>query len=259
LFFQKNSIELKTPSEISKMRIACKTAAEVLENLKQIIVPEISTKDIEKFADSYIRSKKMIPAFLGVKGISYPFPSSVCVSVNEEVVHGIPSFNRILKSGDIVSVDVGVLCDGYYADTARTYPVGNVSDLASELLKITEISLYEGIKQAIANNRIGDISNAVQTVAEKKGFSVVREFVGHGIGRQLHEEPPIPNFGKANTGVKLTAGMVLAIEPMVNVGGYEVKMLDNDWTIVTKDGSISAHFEHTVAINENGNEILTKV
>ncbi|MDR0822185.1 MAG: type I methionyl aminopeptidase [Endomicrobium sp.] len=259
MFFKKNSIETKTADEINKMRVAGRVVGEVLDKLSSIIKPGISTKDIDKFSEKYIRSKNMLPAFLGVEGVKYPFPATACVSVNDEVVHGVPSSSRILRSGDIVSVDVGAFYDGYYGDAAKTYPVGKVSDSALNLLRITELSLYESIKFALSGNRLGDISNAVQRTAENAGYSVVRDFVGHGIGRELHEDPPIPNFGQAGIGLKLTAGMVLAIEPMVNIGGYKVEMLDNDWTIATKDGSLSAHFEHTVAITENGNEILTKV
>lgn len=258
MFFKKNNIELKTSAELDKMRVAGKVVGEILERLSDIIKPGITTKDIDVFAEKYIRSLDMIPAFLGVKGISSPFPASACVSINDEVVHGIPNDSRILKSGDIVSVDMGVIYKGYYGDAAKTYAVGNVSDTAAKLIEITELSLQKGIEQAIPGNRLGDVSFAVQKAVEDAGFSVVRDFVGHGIGRALHEEPPIPNYGKANTGIKLLPGMVLAIEPMVNSGGYEVSMLEDDWTIVTRDGSLSAHFEHTVAITENGNEILTK-
>jgi methionyl aminopeptidase len=259
LFFKTNNIELKTSAEIDKMRVACRVVAEVLEQLEYIIKPGISTKHIDKFADGYIRSKNMFPAFLGVAGSKYPFPTASCVSINDEVVHGIPDKSRIVRDGDIVSVDIGVLYDGYYGDAARTYPVGKMSEIAARLLDKTEASLYEGIKYALNGNRLGDISNAVQRTAESAGFSVVRDFVGHGIGKQLHEDPPIPNYGKAGTGIKLQSGMVLAIEPMLNAGRYEVDMLDNSWTIATRDGSLSAHFEHTVAINDSGNEILTKV
>lgn len=259
MFFKKRNIELKTAAELDKMRTAGKVVGEILDKLSDIIKPGITTKEIDVFAERYIRSLKMIPAFLGVRGISSPFPASACVSINDEVVHGIPNDSRVLRSGDIVSVDMGVIYEGYYGDAAKTYAVGSVSDTAAKLLEITEMSLQKGIEQALPGNRLGDVSFAVQKTVEEAGFSVVRDFVGHGIGRSLHEEPPIPNFGKQDTGVKLLPGMVLAIEPMVNVGGYEVGMLDDDWTVVTKDGSLSAHFEHTVAITENGNEILTKV
>jgi methionyl aminopeptidase len=258
LFFKKQSIELKTEKEIEKMRIAGKVVGEILEKLSEMIKPGITTKDIDEFSEKYIRKLKMAPAFLGVPGARYPFPASACVSINDEVVHGIPNASRVLKSGDIVSVDMGVFYEGYYGDAARTYAVGAISDAAANLLKITELSLQKGIEKALHGNRLGDISNAVQTVAESAGFSVVRDFVGHGIGRRLHEDPQIPNYGKAGVGIKLLPGMVLAIEPMVNEGRHEVCMLDDDWTVATRDGSLSAHFEHTVAITESNYEILTK-
>jgi methionyl aminopeptidase len=241
------------------MKTAGKVVGEILNKLYDVIKPGITTKDIDIFSEKHIRSLKMVPAFLGVKGINYPFPSSACVSINNEVVHGIPSASRVLREGDIVSVDVGVIYEGYYGDAAKTYPVGNILKAADELIKVTEMSLNKGVGQALPGKRLGDISYAIQKTAEDAGFSVVRDFVGHGIGRYLHEEPQIPNFGKSNTGIRLLAGMVLAIEPMVNAGGYEVCSTDDTWTIVTKDGSLSAHFEHTVAITEEGCEILTKV
>ena len=258
MFFKKRSIELKTSAEIEKMRVAGKAVAEILEKLAGIVKPGANTKEIDVFVEKHIRSLNMIPAFLGVKGISYPYPASACVSVNDEVVHGIPNVSRILKSGDIVSVDIGVIYEGYYGDAAKTYAVGSISGDAAKLLEITKLSLQKGIEQALPGKRLGDISFAVQKAAEGAGFSVVRDFVGHGIGRSLHEEPQIPNFGEPNTGVKLVPGMVLAIEPMINAGSYEVIMTKDDWTVVTRDGSLSAHFEHTVAITEDGNEILTK-
>ncbi len=258
MFFKKRSIELKTAKEIEKMKVAGRVVGEILEKLSDIIKPGITTKEIDVFSEKYIRSLNMIPAFLGVNGLSYPYPASACISINDEVVHGIPNASRVLKSGDIVSVDMGVIYQGYYGDAAKTYAVGSISDTAAKLMEVTELSLRKGIEKALPGNRLGDISFAVQKTAEEAGFSVVRDFVGHGIGRALHEEPPIPNFGKAGTGVKLLPGMVLAIEPMVNSGGYEVAMTDDDWTVVTRDGSLSAHFEHTVAITENGYEILTK-
>jgi methionyl aminopeptidase len=257
VFLKNLNIELKSAREIEKMKIAGKVVGEILEKLSEIIKPDIATKDIDIFVEKYIKSSKMKPAFLGQKGIRYPFPASACVSINDEVVHGIPNVSRVLKEGDIVSVDIGVIYEGYYGDGAKTYAVGKISDTASKLLKVTEISLEKGIEQVLIGNRLGDISWAVQNAVESEGFSVVRDFVGHGIGRSLHEDPQIPNYGKAETGVKLMAGMVLAIEPMVNVGSHEVVMLDDGWTVVTKDGSLSAHFEHTIAITEHGYEILT--
>jgi len=203
-------------------------------------------------AEEYIKRHGGIPAFKGYRG----YPRSLCVSVNEEVVHGIPGKRR-LKEGDIVSLDLGVLMDGYYGDAAITVPVGKVSELAKKLIKVTEEALYRGIEMARPGNRLSDISHAIQTHVEKAGFSVVREFVGHGIGKQLHEEPQVPNFGPPNRGPRLEPGMVLAIEPMVNTGTWEVRILPNGWTVVTADGGLSAHFEHTVAITDNGPEILS--
>jgi methionyl aminopeptidase len=258
-FFDKMNVEIKTDKEIEKMRIAGRVTAEVLDKLPQIIKPGITTKDIDVWVEKYIRSLNMIPAFLGIEGKQFPFPASACISVNDEVVHGIPDKSRRLQEGDIVSVDVGVLYDGYYGDAARTYSVGIISLEAARLLDITKESLENGIKQAIAGKRLGDVSYAVQKTVEDAGFSVVRDFVGHGIGRHLHEDPPIANFGRADTGIKLTAGMALAIEPMVNIGKYEVETLDNDWTVITKDRSLSAHFENTIIITKDGNEILTRI
>jgi methionyl aminopeptidase len=258
LLFKKQSIELKTEKEIAKMRVAGRVVGEILYGLSDFIKPGVTTKDIDIFSKERIKAHGMEPAFLGVKGVSYPFPSVACVSVNDEVVHGIPKTSRSLMSGDIVSVDMGVIYDGYYGDAAKTYAVGDVSDKAFKLLEITELSLQKGMEQAVKSNRLGDISFAIQKTAEEAGFSVVRDFVGHGIGRRLHEEPQIPNFGKAGTGIKLLPGMVLAIEPMVNEKSCEVYMLDDDWTVVTKDGGLSAHFEHVVAITENGFEVLTR-
>jgi len=259
LFFERQNIELKTVKEIEKMRSAGRVVGEILQELSGVIKPGITTKDIDIFSEKYIRSFKMIPAFLGVKGMTSSFPSSTCVSVNDEVVHGIPSVLRVLKEGDIVSVDIGAVYEGYYGDAAKTYPVGGVSTVAAKLIEVTEMSLLKGIEQVLPGKRLGDISYAVQKTVEGAGFSVVREFVGHGIGRHLHEPPQIPNFGKAGTGVRLLCGMTLAIEPMVNAGGYEVYIDEDSWTVVTKDGGLSAHFEHTVLITENGCEILTKV
>lgn len=246
---------IKSIREIKKIRAACRIVAETLESIKQIIRAGINTKDIEKAADREIRMRGGVPAFKGYRG----YPASVCVSINEQVVHGIPSTAVILKDGDIVSIDIGVLLDGFYGDAAITVPVGNISAEASRLLKTTEESLYAGIKKAVAGNRVSDISAAIQEHVEVNGFSVVRAFVGHGIGRFLHEEPQIPNFGKPGRGQRLKEGMTLAIEPMVNVGGSDVMILKDGWTAVTSDGSFSAHFEHTIAIVDNGQEILTKV
>jgi methionyl aminopeptidase len=250
---------LKTVKEVEKMKIAGKIVGEILKKLEDIIKPGVTTKEIDIFSEQYMKSLGVLPAFLGVKGINCPFPASSCISRNNEVVHGIPNTSCVLKCGDIVSVDVGVIYEGYYGDAAKTYAVGNVSDVAEKLLRVTEKSLQKGVEHALPGKKIGDISFAIQETVERAGFSVVRDFVGHGIGKVLHEAPQIPNFGKADTGIELLPGMVLAIEPMVNVGSYEVFVANDGWTVFTKDGSLSAHFEHTVAIVENGYEILTKV
>lgn len=246
---------IKSNAEIKKITAACRIAAEVLEGIKQIIRAGINTAEIEKYADREIRIRGAVPAFKGYRG----YPASICVSVNEQVVHGIPSRSVRLRDGNIVSIDLGVLLDGFYGDAAITVPVGNISDEASRLLKTTEEALYAGIERAVAGNRVSDISAAIQEHVESNGFSVVRAFVGHGIGRLLHEEPQIPNFGRPGRGQRLKEGMTLAIEPMVNSGGADVMILDDGWTAVASDGSLSAHFEHTIAITNNGQEILTKI
>lgn len=244
---------IKSQAEIRKIRAACRIVAEVLEGIRDLVKTGVSTGEVEAFADNRIRARGAVPAFKGYRG----YPSSICVSVNEQVVHGIPSKARIIKDGDIVSIDIGVLLDGFYGDAATTLKVGNVSAAAGRLVKVTEEALHEGIAQAVAGNRVFDISAAIQKHVEKNGFSVVRAFVGHGIGRSLHEEPQIPNFGKAGQGTRLKEGMTFAIEPMVNAGGPEVMVLEDGWTAVTADRSLSAHFEHTVAVTKNGPEILT--
>jgi methionyl aminopeptidase len=249
------SIELRSPSEIEKMRIAGKAAAEILEGLKSFIKPGISTKDIDVEVYKKTRSFNMKPAFLGYGG----FPASACVSVNDELVHGIPNDSRVLSSGDIVTVDIGTIYEGYYSDTAYTFPVGKINNSAKKLLQVTEDSLYKAIEQVKPGNRLGDVSYAVQKYAEEFGFSIVREYCGHGVGRHLHEEPNVPNFGKPGTGIRLVEGMTFAVEPMVNFGKRHVDVLSNQWTVVTRDGSLCAHFEHTVAVTKDGCEILTKI
>ena len=248
-------IFLKSPWEIEKMRRSNAIVAEVLARLREAIKPGITTLELDRLAEHLCRRKGAKPAFKGYRG--YPF--SLCVSVNEEVVHGFPSKKRVLKEGDIVSLDFGVLYDGYYGDAAITVPVGEISERAKRLLRVTEEALYKGIEQAVIGKRLGDISSAIQRYVEAHGYSVVRQFVGHGIGRALHEDPQVPNFGKPGRGIKLKEGMVLAIEPMVNEGTYEVEILADGWTAVTKDRKLSAHFEHTVAITKNGPEILSRV
>ncbi len=245
-------IILKSSREIEKIRVSGGIVAEVLEEVKKKVTPGVRSKDIDRMAEELIRKKGGIPAFKGYRG----YPSTACISVNDEIVHGIPS-ERIFKEGDIVSIDIGVIKDGYYGDAAITVPVGEISGEARRLLEVTEESLYKGIEKAVPGNRVSDISCAVQNFVESAGYSVVREYVGHGIGRSLHEDPPVPNFGETGKGPRIKCGMVLAIEPMVNAGKSDLHVLDNGWTAVTRDKSLSAHFEHTVAITEYGHLILT--
>lgn len=248
-------IILKTVEEIQKIRTASKYAMEILLHLGSLIKGGIKTIDLEAECEESIKKVGNIkPAFKGYNG----FPYCLCVSVNDEVVHGMPG-NRALRDGDIVSLDFGILFDGFYGDSALTYKVGDIGKKTEKLLTVTEESLYEGIREAKEGNRLHDISHAIQYCVEKAGFSVVREFVGHGIGRSLHEEPQIPNYGEKGTGIRLKKGMVFAIEPMVNMGKSDVMIKDNGWTAVTKDGSLSAHFEHTIAITENGADILSRL
>jgi len=236
------------------MRVPCQIVAEVLNLLKEKIAPGITTMELEDIALAETKKRKAVPAFKGYSG----FPFALCCSPNDRVIHGMPSA-KPLKEGDILSIDFGVLYDDFYGDAALTVPVGAISKEALDLMLITEGSLFKGIEQAVAGNRLFDISHAVQTHVEQAGYSVVRDFVGHGIGKKLHEEPQIPNYGKAGRGVQLKPGMVLAIEPMVNKGNFSVRVLDDGWTAVTTDGSLSAHFEHTVAITKHGPEILTRI
>jgi methionyl aminopeptidase len=247
-------IILKSPEEIERIAQSCSIAAKTLEAIKGIVRPGITTYEIESFADAYIRANNAVPAFRGYRG----YPASICASVNNEVIHGIPS-DRVLKEGDILSIDLGVYKDGFYGDAAYTFPVGEIHPDIERLLRITEESLYIGIENARPGNRVSDISDSIQRHVESNGFSVVRAFVGHGIGRELHEEPQIPNFGLPGRGPRLRPGMTLAIEPMVNEGGYEVLILDDGWTVVTMDGRLSAHFEHTVLVTSDKPRILTKI
>ena len=243
---------LKSPREIEKIRRSNQMVAEILGRLKEEIAPGINTQALDKMAEALALEKKAVPAFKGYRG----FPYSLCASVNEQVVHGFPN-NQPLKEGDILSIDFGIYHDGYYGDSAITVPVGKISKAIQRLLRVTEEALFLGIGQAMDGNRLSDISHAVQKHVESAGFSVVRKFVGHGIGKDLHEDPQIPNYGKPGLGIRLKPGMVLAIEPMVNAGGHDVETLDDGWTAVTKDGSLSAHFEHTIAITENGPVVLS--
>jgi methionyl aminopeptidase len=247
-------IIIKTPEEIARMRVAGKMVAEILELLREKIVPGATTLDLDRLAEAECKKRKARPAFKGYGG----FPFTICASPNEKVVHGFAD-DQPLKDGDILSIDFGVIYDGYYGDAAITAGVGRIDEEKKRLLKITRGSLDRGIQAAVVGGRLSDISHAIQSFVEKEGFSVVREFVGHGIGRQLHEAPQIPNFGPPGQGPRLKAGMTFAIEPMINAGKHAVTVLDDGWTAVTVDGRPSAHFEHTVAITEHGPEILTKL
>lgn len=244
----------KSEDEIESMRQAGRIVAQVLELIEKKIRPGVELIELDQLAESTIRKRGARPAFKGYKG----FPATICASPNETVVHGIPGKQR-LQEGDIISIDVGAEFKGYFGDMAATYPVGEISDTAKRLIETTRSSLYKGIEKCVDEFNLYDISSAIQDEVEGAGYSVVREFVGHGIGRQMHEEPQIPNYGTPGRGPKLKTGMVLAIEPMVNVGDYGVEVLNDNWTVVTADKSLSAHFEHTVAITQNGPEILTVV
>ena len=244
-------IILKSNREIDKMREAGSVVAETHAFLKEIIKPGITTKELDSAAEEFIRSKGATPAFKGYHG----FPGSICASINEEVVHGIPGLRK-LKDGDIISIDIGSIVDGYYGDAAKTYAVGNISEEAANLIKVTKESFFEGIKFAKVGYRLSDISNAIQKHIENNGFSVVRDYVGHGIGQEMHEDPQIPNFGPAGRGPRLKEGMVLAIEPMVNEGTYHVKTLDDNWTVITNDRKLSAHYQHNIVITNDEPEIM---
>jgi len=245
-------IIIKSRKEIEKIRASCIIVTGALEELKQKVRSGITTRELDRIAEEFILKNGGVPAFKGYKG----YPSASCISVNEEIVHGIPSY-RNLKDGDIVSIDIGVLLDGYYGDAAITVPVNEIDSESRRLLDVTEKSLYKALDFARPGCRVSDISCTIQDYVESAGYSVVREFVGHGIGSSLHEDPPVPNYGERGKGPRLKAGMVLAIEPMVNAGGSDLVVLDNGWTAVTKDRKRSAHFEHTVAITEDGHEILS--
>lgn len=247
------AIVIRTPKEIEKMRRSGIALRGVLDALRTSIAPGMTTMDLEKIAEAKIAEAEATAAFKGYHG----YPAVLCTSVNDEVVHGIPSAKRVLREGDVVSIDCGLIIDGYYADSAITLPVGKISEAATSLLEATERSLQAAIAVVKPGATLGDVGAAVQEVAEAAGFSVVREFVGHGIGTKMHEEPQIPNYGKRGQGIKLREGMVLAIEPMVNAGQHTVKVLADGWTAVTVDGSLSAHFEHTVAVAAKGAEVLT--
>ena len=247
-------VYVRDTAEIDAIRAAAQIVGRTLRVLAGEVRPGVSTRELDRLAETYIRDHGAEPAFKGYRG----FPATICPSVNDQVVHAIPGDYR-LQEGDIISIDVGVRKDGYYGDAARTFPVGDISDEARQLLEVTEAALLAGIEHARAGNRLGEIGQAVQSRAEEHGFSVVRSLVGHGIGREMHEEPQVPNYGPATRGPRLLAGQVLAIEPMVNVGGPEVITKPDGWTVVTRDGSLSAHFEHTVAVGPQGPEILSAI
>ncbi len=246
-------IILKSQEEIEKIAESCRIVADTIEAIRFMVTPGLTTRDVESFADTRIRELGGVPAFKGYRG----YPASICTSVNDEVIHGIPS-KRFLQEGDILSIDLGVYKDGFYGDGAVTIPVGKIVPALQRLLRVTEESLYIGIMNAIVGNRVSDISYAIQRHVESNGFSVVKAFVGHGIGRELHEDPQIPNFGSSGRGPRLREGMTLAIEPMVNLGSHEVVVLNDGWTAVTSDGKPSAHFEHTVLVTPDEPRILTK-
>jgi methionyl aminopeptidase len=246
-------IVIRSPWELERLAVSGRVVAEILQAVKERLVPGVSTQELDGLAHRYCLKKKVLPAFKGYHG----YPYCLCVSVNEEVVHGFPSSRKLAK-GDIVSIDFGVCCEGYYGDAALTVAIGAVPPVAEKLIRVTREALFLGLERVKSGNRLGDVSEAIQTHVEKQGFSVVRHFVGHGIGKALHEDPQIPNFGTAGKGPVLKPGMVLAIEPMVNAGGSEVEILSDGWTAVTKDRSLSAHFEHTVAVTENGCRILSE-
>lgn len=246
-------IILKSSEELKIMRQANRITDEVLCILEEMIRPGLKTIELDRVAEEYIRSKDAKPAFKGYMGYQH----TLCTSVNEEVVHGIPG-DRILQDGDIISIDCGVYYKGFYGDHAWSYAVGNIDNESKKLLEIGVQALMEGISKAVISNRLYDISAAIQNLSEKNGYSIVRDYVGHGIGRELHEEPQVPNFGECGTGIKLRSGLTLALEPMINIGTSEVKVLNDEWTVVTKDGKRSAHFEHTIVITEDGPEILSK-
>lgn len=252
-------IIIKTRDEIEKMRAAGQAVAEILELLRANVRPGVNTGALNAIAEEECKKRQAIPLFKNYphprKG-KRPFPAAICASINEEVVHGIPG-ERVLKEGDIISIDFGLSLNGYAGDATITVPVGNVDEEALRLIRCTEKALFEGIHEARIGNRLGQISYAIQKYAEEHSFSVVREFVGHGIGRRMHEDPPVPNYGRADRGPVLKEGMAIAIEPMLNIGTYDVYTRDDDWTVVTRDGSLSAHFEHTIAITGRGPEILT--
>ena len=248
-------VVLKTARELQIMKEACRISAGALQTAGKAVEPGVTTAELDKLAEDYIRSQGGEPNFKNYEG----YPATACISINNEVIHGIPTKKRVLKAGDIVSIDLGAKFQGYHGDNAATFACGDISRDAKRLIDTTRESLYEGIAAAVSGGRIGDIGHAIQSYAEARGYSVVRQFVGHGIGTHLHEAPEVPNFGTAGRGIRLMPGMTLAIEPMINAGGPNVKILPDGWTVLTTDGSLSAHFEHTVVITPDGPKIMTLV
>ncbi len=246
-------ISIKSAKQIDKMRESCKLTKELFLILEDKIKPGISTKELDTIAYNFYKKHGATPNFLNYNG----YPATICASVNDEVVHGIPSNKKVLCDGDIISIDMGCILDGWHSDAARTFAVGNISDEAQKLIEDTKQSFFEAVKVIGHGVKLGDVSHTIQTFLEERGYGVVRDLVGHGIGQALHESPEVPNFGKAGRGVRLAAGMTLAVEPMVNSGDYHVNVLDDDWTVVTADGSLSAHYENTVLVTRDGCEILT--
>ena len=247
-------IVLKTGRELKIMREACRISAEALKLAGNAVQPGVTTAEIDRIAEKYILSQGAVPNFKNYNG----YPATACISINNEVIHGIPSVKRVIKAGDIVSIDLGAKFDGYHGDNAATFACGDISDEAKRLIDTTRESLYKGIAAAVSGGRLGDIGYAIQQSVESRGYSVVRDFVGHGVGTNLHEAPEVPNFGTRGRGIRLMPGMTLAIEPMINAGRSDVKVMPDGWTVLTKDGSLSAHFEHTVAITPDGPQIMTK-
>lgn len=250
-------VQLKTAEEIMKMQKAGRVVALVFEALADMIRPGVSTYDLDRKAEEVIRGEGAIPSFLNYG--RPPFPASICASINEEVVHGIPSKTRYLQEGDIISVDVGAKLDGYQGDAARTFAVGRIAPEVAQLVKVTEESFWIGFEQAKAGNRIGDVSSAIQQYVESFGYGVVRELTGHGIGREMHEEPDVPNYGRKGHGLRILPGLVIAVEPMITLGNREIEVLDDEWTIVTSDGKPASHYENTIAVTPDGPMITTKV
>ena len=247
-------IVLKNGRELKVMREACRISAEALKLAGSAVEPGVTTAELDRIAEKYILSQGAKPNFKNYNG----YPATACISINNEVIHGIPSKKRVIEAGDIVSIDLGAKFEGYHGDNAATFACGDISAEAKRLMDTTRESLYEGIAAAVSGGRLGDIGAAIQQYVEKRGYSVVRQFVGHGIGTQLHEAPEVPNFGTQGRGIRLMPGMTLAIEPMINMGGYDVKVMPDGWTVLTKDGSLSAHFEHTIVITPDGPQIMTK-